>query len=155
MPTFSKKFLTTGRNNIKAVALRKSCGQKCGCASRIFRRSAGSLRWQPRSRTMCRFGHRYLMHRTFAKLAALEEGEFGRPRYVQCPVPSPATFKSMPACHPVSERSKVSEHLWPSSVFRVQILAKSHILARARFRDAPLSLRPLQSPQCQAFFRSE
>lgn len=40
-------------------------------------------------------GKSHLMERTLVKLAVLGEGEYGTPRYLGCPVPSPATFKSM------------------------------------------------------------
>ncbi len=40
-------------------------------------------------------GKSHLVNRTLAKMSALELREDGTPRYIQCSVPSPATFKSM------------------------------------------------------------
>ncbi|WP_339109984.1 TniB family NTP-binding protein [Thioclava sp. GXIMD4216] len=40
-------------------------------------------------------GKSHLLERTLSRLAVLQEGEYGRPRYLGCSVPSPATFKSM------------------------------------------------------------
>lgn len=40
-------------------------------------------------------GKSHLVNRTLVKQSVLAEGEFGQPRYIQCSVPSPATFKSM------------------------------------------------------------
>ena len=40
-------------------------------------------------------GKSHLMYRHLSSIPALPKGEFGTPRYIQCSVPSPATFKSM------------------------------------------------------------
>ena len=40
-------------------------------------------------------GKSHLVNRTLAKMPALVDNGFGQPRYIQCSVPSPATFKSM------------------------------------------------------------
>ncbi|ATG47778.1 transposase [Celeribacter ethanolicus] len=40
-------------------------------------------------------GKSHLVHRALMKFPVLAEGEYGRPRFLECSVPSPATLKSM------------------------------------------------------------
>lgn len=100
-------------------------------------------------------GKSHLMHRTLAKLPALAEGEFGRPRYVQCPVPSPATFKSMTLAllaetgYPDGNPRKEAWSLWQDFRHRLKLLGISVLWideAQDLFcADRKLILRALKS----------
>lgn len=100
-------------------------------------------------------GKSHLMHRTLAKLPALAEGEFGRARYVQCPVPSPATFKSMTLAllaetgYPDGNPRKEAWSLWQDFRHRLKMLGISVVWideAQDLFcADRKLILRALKS----------
>lgn len=73
-------------------------------------------------------GKSHLIDRSLAKQAALSVGEFGRPRYLKCPVPSPATFKSMTlallkeAGYPDGNPRKEAWSLWQEFRHRLSLL---------------------------------
>lgn len=76
-------------------------------------------------------GKSHLVHRTLAKMPALAEGCFGRPKYVECSVPSPATFKSMTLAllkvtgYPDGNPRKEAWSLWQDFRHRLKLLGIS------------------------------
>ena len=100
-------------------------------------------------------GKSHLMHHTLRKLPTLAEGEFGRPHYVQCPVPSPATFKSMTLAllaetgYPDGNPRKEAWLLWQDFRHRLKMLGISVVWideAQDLFcADRKLILRALKS----------
>lgn len=100
-------------------------------------------------------GKSHLIDRSLAKLPILAAGEFGQPRYIQCPVPSPATFKSMTLAllektgYPDGNPRKEAWSLWQEFRHRLTILGisvlwidEAHDLFCA---DRKLILRALKS----------
>lgn len=100
-------------------------------------------------------GKSHLIDRCLTKLPALANGQFGRPRYVQCPVPSPATFKSMTLAlleatgYPDASPRKEAWSLWQQFRHRLTTLGisvvwidEAHDLFCA---DRKLILRALKS----------
>lgn len=100
-------------------------------------------------------GKSHLLERTLSKLTVLREGEFGRPRYLGCPVPSPATFKSMTLAlleesgYPDANPRKEAWSLWQDLRHRLQLLGISVLWideAQDLFcADRKLILRALKS----------
>lgn len=100
-------------------------------------------------------GKSHLLERTLSKLAVLQEGEFGQPRYLGCPVPSPATFKSMTLAllaesgYPDANPRKEAWSLWQDLRHRLAVLGISVLWideAQDLFcADRKLILRALKS----------
>ncbi|TNJ38981.1 TniB family NTP-binding protein [Phaeobacter sp. B1627] len=100
-------------------------------------------------------GKSHLLERTLSKLTVLQEGEYGRPRYLGCSVPSPATFKSMTLAllaesgYPVENSRKEAWSLWQDLRHRLQLLGISVLWideAQDLFcADRKLILRALKS----------
>ncbi|WP_102227003.1 TniB family NTP-binding protein [Acidimangrovimonas sediminis] len=100
-------------------------------------------------------GKSHLMDRTLAKLSVLQHGEYGRPRYLGCPVPSPATFKAMTLAlleesgYPDANPRKEAWSLWQDLRHRLQLLGISVLWideAQDLFcADRKLILRALKS----------
>lgn len=100
-------------------------------------------------------GKSHLMNRTLSKLSVLAESEYGSPRYIQCSVPSPATFKSMTLAlieetgYAQSSSRKEAWSLWQDFRYRLKLLGisivwidEAHDLFCA---DRKLILRALKS----------
>ena len=100
-------------------------------------------------------GKSHLLERTLSKLTVLQEGEYGRPRYLGCSVPSPATFKSMTLAllaesgYPDANPRKEAWSLWQDLRHRLQLLGISVLWideAQDLFcADRKLILRALKS----------
>lgn len=100
-------------------------------------------------------GKSHLLERTLSKLTVLQEGEYGRPRYLGCSVPSPATFKSMMLAllaesgYPVENPRKEAWSLVQDLRHRLQLLGISVLWideAQDLFcADRKLILRALKS----------
>lgn len=100
-------------------------------------------------------GKSHLLERTLSKLTVLQEGEYGRPRYLGCSVPSPATFKSMTLAllaesgYPIDNPRKEAWSLWQDLRHRLQLLGISVLWideAQDLFcADRKLILRALKS----------
>lgn len=100
-------------------------------------------------------GKSHLLERTLSKLTVLQEGEYGRPRYLGCSVPSPATFKSMMLAllaesgYPVENPCKEAWSLVQDLRHRLQLLGISVLWideAQDLFcADRKLILRALKS----------
>lgn len=100
-------------------------------------------------------GKSHLLERTLSKLTVLQEGEYGRPRYLGCSVPSPATFKSMMLAllaesgYPVENSRKEAWSLVQDLRHRLQLLGISVLWideAQDLFcADRKLILRALKS----------
>lgn len=100
-------------------------------------------------------GKSHLMERTLSKLTVLQEGEYGRPRYLGCSVPSPATFKSMALAlleesgYPDANPRKEAWSLWQDLRHRLELLGISVLWideAQDLFcADRKLILRALKS----------
>ncbi|MBE9640764.1 TniB family NTP-binding protein [Salipiger mangrovisoli] len=100
-------------------------------------------------------GKSHLLERTLSKLTVLQDGEYGRPRYLGCSVPSPATFKSMTLAllaesgYPDANPRKEAWSLWQDLRHRLQLLGISVLWideAQDLFcADRKLILRALKS----------
>jgi hypothetical protein len=100
-------------------------------------------------------GKSHLLERTLSKLTVLQEGEYGRPRYLGCSVPSPATFKSMTLAlleesgYPDANPRREAWSLWQDLRHRLQLLGISVLWideAQDLFcADRKLILRALKS----------
>ncbi|NBZ89515.1 TniB family NTP-binding protein [Stagnihabitans tardus] len=100
-------------------------------------------------------GKSHLLERTLSRIQVLQEGEYGRPRYLGCPVPSPATFKSMTLAlleesgYPDANPRKEAWSLWQDLRHRLQLLGISVLWideAQDLFcADRKLILRALKS----------
>ena len=100
-------------------------------------------------------GKSHLLERTLSKLEVLQEGEYGRPRYLGCSVPSPATFKSMALAlleesgYPDANSRKEAWSLWQDLRHRLELLGISVLWideAQDLFcADRKLILRALKS----------
>lgn len=100
-------------------------------------------------------GKSHLLERTLSKLTVLQEGEYGRPRYLGCSVPSPATFKGMTLAllaesgYPDANPRKEAWSLWQDLRHRLQLLGISVLWideAQDLFcADRKLILRALKS----------
>lgn len=100
-------------------------------------------------------GKSHLLERTLSKLTVLQEGEYGRPRYLGCSVPSPATLKSMALAlleesgYPDANPRREAWSLWQDLRHRLQFLGISVLWideAQDLFcADRKLILRALKS----------
>lgn len=100
-------------------------------------------------------GKSHLMARTLSKLSVLAESDYGNHRYIQCPVPSPATFKSMTLAlieqtgYSDASPRKEAWSLWQDFRYRLQLLGISVVWideAQDLFcADRKLILRALKS----------
>ncbi|MCW3784329.1 TniB family NTP-binding protein [Defluviimonas salinarum] len=100
-------------------------------------------------------GKSHLMDRTLSRIPVLAAGGHGRRRYINCPVPSPATFKSMTLAliketgYPDPNPRKEAWSLWQDFRYRLQLLETSIVWideAQDLFcADRKLILRALKS----------